>query len=247
MLACKAAVVKLGGSLITFKHVGESRVDNESLASVSRQLKSYLSLGGRLIAIVHGGGSFGHGIVERIISQKGSLNALDAPAIQQAMNTLSIEVLKTLISEGLHAVLHHPRSLCVAPLSCDFKPLIRDYEAGLIPVTHGDAIPTASGNLYILSGDWLAAEIAVATKADCLIYATRVEGVYGKDGKLLSVLKSIDNLGDMGVVDTTGAMKGKVREALRAASTVSRVVIVNGGKLLDALRGLNVGTRVEPA
>jgi isopentenyl phosphate kinase len=236
-------VVKLGGGLITFKEKPGS-VDWESLRLAAGQLSAYMREGGRLLAVVHGGGSFGHHEAMRAMEE--GFGAEAVARVQGAMNRLSAIVASALADAGIPVALHHARSICTYEWKCFFEPLKRDVELGLVPLTHGDAVPSPRGGV-ILGGDRLAVEIAVALGAECLIYASRVGGVYGRDGSLLRVVRDPEEVAPIGAPtgDVTGGMKAKVSEALRASMLgVRRVVIVGGSYILAALRGDEVGTRV---
>lgn len=244
-MTCETAVVKLGGSLVTIKEKPET-VDYDSLEMVANQLEEYVKLvGGRLYSIVHGGGSFGHHTVAQILSVKGVLEPSDASEIQGSMLRLAMEVARMLASKGLSPSLHPPHSFCVEPGHCSFQALARDVKSGLVPLTFGDAIPTGSG-VEIVSGDDLAVAIALGLRARCLVFATRVPGVLDTRGGLKPVVRSLDDFHDLGGRDATGGMRRKVEAALRASiAGVEHVYIVGGERLLDALKGMNVGTRVE--
>jgi len=242
---CRDAVVKIGGGLITVRDRPET-VDEEALRSVARQLADYVSSGGGLKAVVHGGGSFGHYRVVEALKGKDSLVASDAPAIQASMQRLSLAVAEALMGEGLKPSIHPPHTYCLRPGKCWYEVLARDYTLGLTPLTHGDVIPDGL-RLVVLSGDVIAANIAEALKAECLVYATRVPGVLDGDGRVVPLLTnaSIAGLAVEGY-NVTGGMKAKVEAALRASITVPRVIIVGGENLYRALMGEDVGTRVKP-
>ncbi len=243
MSACGRAVVKLGGGLITFKDKPLT-VDWKSLLSAAEQLSLYVRRGGTLLAVVHGGGSFGHYIASKVMA--GGIGPMEASLVQEAMDYLSLLVSSALRSYGLPASVHHPRSFCVGPHRCNFDVIERDIESGLVPVTHGDALPSREA-ASIVSGDWLAAEIAIRLGADCLVYAARSGGIYGRSGSLLSTLSSTDEIGPAPAAgaDVTGGIKAKVKEALRASrGGVRRVLIVGGPDIAPALLGEDRGTRV---
>ncbi|MCE4610753.1 MAG: hypothetical protein F7B17_02135 [Desulfurococcales archaeon] len=244
MSACRTSVVKLGGGAITFKD-RPFTLDWPSLSLASSQLAEYRKQGGVLVAIVHGGGSFGHYVASKIVEARASTTVM-VSKIQEAMDILSTLVTSALRGYGIPVTLHHPRSICIEPSRCDLTILKRDVEQGLVPVTHGDAL-MKEDKAIIISGDWLAAEIAVREGVDCLIYATRVGGVYGRGG---NILRSLSSEGEVIYVgsegrDVTGGIKIKVREALRASREgVRRVLITGVSDILPVLLGDDRGTLV---
>lgn len=243
---CRVAAVKLGGGAITFKSAPES-VDEDSLQAIAAAIASY-RLSGGTVALVHGGGSFGHYAVSRILSERGSLLAADASPVQLSMLRLSLRVLQALLSQGLRPTLHPPHSLCYTadPKSCSFEPLKRDLAAGLVPVSYGDAIP--EGKLTrIISGDDLLVEMASAIGADCVLFVIREEGVLDEEGKLMKTVSSLEGVKVIKKegFDVTGGIAKKVESALRAAERARNVRIVGAGLLQRALMGEDVGTRVK--
>lgn len=240
--ACGSAVVKFGGSAITVKSEPLT-VNWEALESLSEQAARYVASGGRLV-VVHGGGSFGHYMVEKLTAERGRLGPLEVSEIQRSMMTLSLAVISSLVSKGVPAVVHPPHTFCAGE-ACDYSPIKRDLEAGLVPVTYGDGV-LAGGRTIIISGDRLAAQVASFVRADCLVYASDVPGVLGPDGRPLRLVRPEDPIAELGVrgSDVTGGMRYKLREA---ASSTSRLVrIVHWRDVLRALQGEEVGTRVLP-
>ncbi|MGC9210019.1 MAG: isopentenyl phosphate kinase [Acidilobus sp.] len=240
-MTCRSAVVKLGGSAITIKSSPET-VNWEVLHEVSGALAEYVSSGGRL-ALVHGGGSFGHYAVSREAQKKGSLGPLEVAVVQREMLVLAIAVLNELIQAGVPATLHAAHSMCTSSESCDLTPMVRDYEMGLVPVTYGDAV-LRGGVGEIVSGDLLAARLATAISAECLIYASDVKGVIGPNGQVLKSVRPGDPIGNVksSGPDVTGGMTRKIRDA--ASSTARTVRIVRWDDLRAALKGEDVGTLV---
>jgi len=244
-MTCRTAVVKLGGGVITDKST-PGRVDYENLEEIALQLAEYRRSGG-LLVVVHGGGSFGHVEVARISREKGHLDSRDSSRVQTVMLELAVTVLKVLEEKGLNPTLHPPHTLCRSslPETCDISVIKRDLEEGLTPVIYGDAIPEKE-ETKIISGDDLAARIAVELKADCLVYIIREPGVLDEKGEVIPILTSLNQLKVKQTKwnDVTGGITRKIKTALEASKTVNNTIITNTEHLLEALRGKQVGTRV---
>ncbi|MGC9071405.1 MAG: isopentenyl phosphate kinase [Acidilobus sp.] len=240
-MTCRSAVVKLGGSAITVKSSPET-INWDVLQLVSRTLGSYVSSGGRL-AVVHGGGSFGHYAVAKLLQERGSLGPAEVAKVQREMLVLAMAVISELIDAGVPATLHAAHSMCVSSERCDVTPMVRDFESGLVPVTYGDTV-LRGGVGEIVSGDFLAARLATTISADCLIYASDVKGVIGPSGDVLKIVRPGDPIGGLKGrgLDVTGGMMRKIREA--ASTTTGIVRIVRWDELGAALRGEEVGTLV---
>ncbi|MCI4460554.1 MAG: isopentenyl phosphate kinase family protein [Acidilobus sp.] len=240
-LNCREAVVKLGGSAITVKSSPET-VNWESLSRVVSALASFVRSGGRLI-VVHGGGSFGHYAVDRLQRERGSLGPLEVAEVQRAMLVLAMAVISELTGAGVPATLHPAHTMCRSQTSCDLRPMVSDYEVGLVPVTYGDAV-LCCGRGEIVSGDYLASQLATLVNAECLIYVTDVKGVLGPDGSLLRQVRPGEPIGALrsSGPDVTGGISRKISEAASSAAKVVR--IVHWEDLDRALRGEEVGTLV---
>ncbi len=246
MEACKLSVVKLGGAALTFKSRRET-IDWGNLRLAASQLSQYRG-GGGLLVVVHGGGSFGHKTVVDILKSKGSLDPGDSSVIQESMLRLALEVVKVLKDAGLKPTLHPPHSICWGGSvgSCSLTVIERDLKLGLTPVTYGDSIPEEGGSA-IISGDDLAADIAVKLKADCLVFAIRAPGVLDSEGRVMPLVFSLNQVKvfESRGFDVTGGIRRKVESALRASEFVGNVRIVGLESLLEALLGGDVGTRVK--
>ena len=85
------------------------------------------------------------------------------------------------------------------------------------------------GETYNINADLVAGEIAAALGAEKLIHLTDVQGIKGKDGKLVSTLarKDAERLMKAGVID--GGMLPKVESARIAIAALNpdvRVIVV---------------------
>lgn len=242
-MTCKTVVAKLGGSVITVKDSPET-INWDSLDLVLDQVSGFTGSGGRM-ALVLGGGSFGHYVVSSILSKRGSLSIEDAPSIQLSMMKLGLAFLHRAVEKGIRATLHPPHTFCSVG-SCSFEPLARDLEAGLTPVTYGDAVP-GTGSVSIVSGDDLAVEISRRLSAECLFFVVDTGGVIGADGSVLVELDNVglvENRGRRKGWDVTGGMSRKIKAALQAPRT-TLVRIIGTSDLLSAIRGKPVGTLVK--
>lgn len=131
--------------------------------------------------------------------------------------------------------------------------IIAVLSAGYIPViAPGGFKPPAGHNdpvmLLNINGDVSASEIAVALKAERLIFLTDVPGVQDKEGRLLPRLSPAEarSLIESGVIK--GGMIPKVEACLRALSCVPSTQIVDGradGALVAAVERNSGGTTIS--
>jgi acetylglutamate kinase len=106
----------------------------------------------------------------------------------------------------------------------------------------------SSVQLLNINADVAASEIAVALMADRLVFLTNVPGVTDSEGRVIPRLSPEEAraLIESGVV--SGGMIPKVEACLRALSSVSTALIVDGrsaGALLAAVESDDNGTRIR--
>lgn len=108
----------------------------------------------------------------------------------------------------------------------------------------------ADGTAYHIDSDHVASELAVSLAAEKLIVMTNVDGVHGRDGKLVYVLRAAE--ADQLLAD--GIVQGDLRTRLTAALSAVRagvrsVHIIDGGVpsalLLEVLTNSGVGTALR--
>jgi isopentenyl phosphate kinase len=261
------AVVKLGGSVITDKRGDRPRIRRKVLARLAQELAA--APRGRLVGVIHGAGSFGHGPVLRSGIHKGVRTPTQRLAwaeIQVLQNELNAVVCRALISAGLPAVPHQASAAAVMDnrrLAHLDDSALRELGARhMIPVLFGVPAPDRTQGCSILSGDVLAPELARILGANLLVLGTDVDGVFTADPRqdpnakqLLRITphtwpKVADALGPATSKDVTGGMRGKVAELLHQAHQTgirARIVDINRpGRLAQALRGAKVGTLIAP-
>ncbi len=121
-------------------------------------------------------------------------------------------------------------------------------EHGMIPVIAPVGVGR-EGETYNINADLVAGEIAAALHAEKLIHLTDVQGIAGKDGRLISTLSRADaeRLIAEGVIE--GGMLPKVESALRALKGgTAKAHIVDGrvphAILLELFTREGVGTEI---
>ncbi|MEO0278631.1 MAG: acetylglutamate kinase, partial [candidate division WOR-3 bacterium] len=105
------------------------------------------------------------------------------------------------------------------------------------------------GISYNINADVVAAEIAIAVRAEKLIYMTDVDGLLDENGKLIPSIKysKLYELIDSGVIK--GGMIPKIKSCIKAIkSGVKKIHIVNGKVphclLLEIFTEKGIGTEI---
>lgn len=247
MASQRLVLLKLGGSVVTFKNQ-PLRFNQTATNRIGRVLASL----DYSLALVHGGGSFGHYYAAKHELSRITSNASrkGVAAAKAAMIELHSKILKSLQEAGLSPFTVSPVALIEASsrkwLKRHLALLIKDR---MIPVTYGDVLQD-EGGYRIVSGDTLMFEIAQLLKPSTVFFAMDEDGIYPDKSlsgapivelkadslvldKLLAGLKS-------SVLDATGGIVFKIQEARRIAELGIDVYFVNGLKperIVKALKG----------
>jgi isopentenyl phosphate kinase len=236
----KLALIKLGGSVITFKNRPLS-ANKSAINGISRAISSLKEIP---VVLVHGGGSFGHYWSVRfgMHTRPGNYDTHGISIVHESMITLNQIITSSMIKNGMN-----PYSVCAmslvsndTPLKAKINQLYDMAQAGVVPVTFGDVIHISNGKYSILSGDVIMTLVAKILSPSKVIFAVNTEGIYNnmEDKETIHEVKgsSIRTAGLLGLTenqtfaDITGGMRRKVEEALKISSTGVEVMIVNGLK-----------------
>ncbi len=249
-------VIKLGGSALTDKRkIYTPRIPIiESSAEQITAICKHFSL-----VLVHGAGSYGHIPVRKFKLEHGMKSA-------KQVKGLAATKFKLLEWESIldQAFLNH--GVPVTPfLASDFmvtrngriassklEPLAKWVQLGCVPFIGGDIVTDTTKGFSILSGDQIAAFVAIKFKATMLVYGIDVDGVFDANPKLNSQARLLKSLTPSAAArllskatsgtapDVTGGMAGKIKEAIRAARHRIPVYFVNLTKR-DRLRNMILG------
>lgn len=246
-------VIKLGGSVITRKDEPFSvRLDAvvRLADEISAFKNSHQNCG---LALVHGGGSFGHPIVEECIKAEGYIDQACFSRTSFYMDLLGHAVTEALLSSRLPVVRIPPRSICegVRHEDCNLGVVCRMVDSGLIPLLYGDVVSSREG-FKVISGDDIVWYLTKFLGVKKVVFVTDVNGVYDKnpkefsDARVLSemhVSEALRIAEFWSVRDVTGGMLSKLRKALMLGLKGVEVYVINGlipNNLLNALEGKKV-------
>jgi len=263
-LKSRPVILKLGGSVITEK----DKAFTPNLPAIKRLAEEISRAEVSPLVIVHGGGSYGHPVARTYKIAEGFTDysqLIGFSKTHEAMVSLNKIVVQNLLDEGLPAFGMAPSSFVVTKkgriqVFCE-EPLRRAIKTGLIPVLYGDAVLDVDRVFAILSGDQIAALLAVKMNAKRLIMGVDVDGLYDSDPKRDSSAHLIPHLtsgelqklkvkiGEAQVPDVTGGMLGKISELMAPVTHGIQTMIVNAlkpGNVYKALKGEEVvGTKIE--
>jgi isopentenyl phosphate kinase len=251
-------ILKIGGSVITDKN-GELAARTQEINRLAGEIQKADT---RNLAIVHGGGSFGHPPAQRYAIKDGFKQDSQKIGFSETHHVMT--VLNGLFMDSL--IWHNVPGVSVTPSSCLFTengrikhfedmPLKMLLKMGFIPVLYGDAVFDTKLGFTILSGDQIVATLAIRFGAKRIIIGVDVDGLCDADPKGERTAKIFEHLTleelkglrkrlnkPMGC-DVTGGMLGKISELVPAVEQNIRVDIVNATKpnlIYRVLRGEQV-------
>lgn len=256
----QSIVVKIGGSTL-----GSGDTTVEDLVALQNR--------GHLPVVVHGGGRLisewleARGVATRFV---GGLRVTDGPTLEVVVAVLAGLVNKELVSainalggravglSGVDGGFIEARAKSAdlgyvgEVVRVNLAPLEALLEAGYMPVVAPLGFQPPAGReekaiTLNINADSVAGEIALALKAERLIFLSDVEGVCDAEDRLLPRLapKEAQSLLASGVI--SGGMIPKVEAALRALSGGTRTQIVDGRQpraLLATTEGEGGGTLI---
>jgi len=236
------AIVKLGGSLITYKEKPLT-INLEAIDVISNALsKSEIPL-----ILVHGGGSFGHYFADKYgLSLKPSRASAEGVSKTKAsMLELNLKILSCLDKHGINPYPLPPSNFIELPVKAKRMLFLSLINYGLTPITYGDVL-LKSGGFYVLSGDEITRMLSEVLRPIRVIFLSNVDGIFidlSQPNSLIGDLKTEDltriQLKSIDM-DVTGGMMLKLKEAMRIAKNGIDVMFINGTKperIFKALKG----------
>ena len=258
--------MKLGGSALTDK----SRIYTPRISAIQNAAEQAAFIQRRAhLILVHGAGSFGHIPVKRYGLHRGFKGA-------GQIKGLAATKLKLLEWERILDTIFLKHDVPIVPFfasdlielkagriaRAELGPLRGWLRLGCVPMIGGDIVQDAEQGFSILSGDQLAAYLAIKLKARRLVFGVDVDGVFDSNPKLNSDARLLADMTPTvavhyatrstigAVADVTGGMAGKIRESVVAARhgiPVSFVSLTKRGRLRKAALGNHViGSRIQP-
>ncbi|MEM3072443.1 MAG: isopentenyl phosphate kinase [Candidatus Bathyarchaeia archaeon] len=234
-------IIKLGGSVITYKHVECS----PRLRFIKRICLEISKLKLPML-LIHGAGSYAHPIVREYGIHLGyrspeQLKAFTETCVQ--LRVLNNLILKELKKHDVPAAPIHPSSSMIMNegeiAEWNIAPLVGLLNIGLTPLLHGDVVYDRVKGFSIVSGDRLATYLAEVLRPSMVVFGCDVDGVYDFDPKSKSDVKLLPKITPSTYrelttafktpqgFDVTGGMKAKVEEAVKLAEKGVESVVIN--------------------
>lgn len=241
-------ILKLGGSVITYKYKMGASIRKALLAKIAREFKAILKHGSFDLIMVHGSGAAGHqmalkyglksGTGKNTRKWKGSFTIQNA---NQRMNLILTEIFA---KQGIRMVSMHTASTVVQDagkiIDLDLGKIQEALRQNCIPMLYGEMVFDRKLGMSICSGDAIVSYLAKKLGAEKVFFASDVNGIFtkdpfkNKDAELvekicLGKMKNGIKLSESHNVDVTDGIKGKIRKIKDLEKTaVKQVEIFNG-------------------
>lgn len=266
MVERELVLVKLGGSVVTYKESSIPRPRRNVIKHLAQEVKKVLEKGKYSLILVHGAGSFGHPLAKKYKLHKGMKTKeqkIGLGLTTQNMLRLNSLIMKELLEAGVPTVGIPPHALAKQSAgklkSFEYGIVEQFLDQGFVPVLFGDVVLDDQWGCSILSGDVIVPFLARKLGAKKAIFLSDVDGIFDSDpkrfpnarripeinaGNLKQVLESFHSQEGSGRADVTGEMQGKIL-AIRENLSGVTVYIVSGlrkGNLTRVLEGNSIGT-----
>lgn len=260
-------ILKIGGSVITDKFSKKPKVNFKNLKRIANEIASTYNPEKMSLILIHGAGSYGHVIVKKTGIAKGIRNKKQLEAFaqtQRLQNELNLIVTKYLIEESLPAFPFQASASASMKsgrlIKMDLSVIKGLLKLNMIPVLYGVPAYDIKQGCSILSGDQIASYLAKKLKAEKIIMASDVDGIFTADPKKDKKAKQIKEinrknfkevkkmLGGSTAVDVTGGMMGKILELIKTGKKGIPAQIIDATKkdnIKKAFLGKNVGTIIK--
>ncbi len=222
-----------------FSSEGGSGIEPESLEAVARQCNEVCQSGVEL-AVVVGGGNFIRGAT---FSKGGRIPRVTADYMGMLATVLNALALQ----ETMEALGQPTRVMSAFTISTVCEPFIRRRAIRHLEKGRAIILAAGTGNPFVTT-DTCAALRAVEIRADVLLKATKVDGIYDKDPKKHDDARKFDEITfdrvireDLKVMDT--AAFAMCREQKMPLVVFN---LMEPGNIARVLRGEAVGTRINP-
>lgn len=252
-------ILKIGGSVCTNKNEKTLKANSRRIKNIAREIRKALKKNKFELIIVHGGGSFGHNLVEKYKLKNGIRNEkqyIQATLVHESMRKLNEIILQELLKEKIKVLPFEALSLVKQEnkkiKSFYIENIKTALKKGFVPVIFGDIVLDTRLKVSVVSGDALIAFLAKKLKAKKVLFGTNVDGIFDNKNNVIKeinrknfskALKSIKTVKN----DVTGGMKGKLIEIVKNLKE-SKVLIFNMIKkknTFDVLNGKNIGTKIK--
>lgn len=241
-------ILKIGGSIATYKNRQGISIRKSLLQKIAKSIKKVKDTHDFNLILIHGAGAAGHQLAKKYALDEGTKNdqnkmygALLSRVANQKLNTLLMEIF---IANGLPTTSINTASVIIQKnkhLSEVNTSLIKEsLRQNCIPLLYGEMVFDKTLGMTICSGDVIAPYLAKEFKAQRLLFASDINGLYTKDPHLHAEAKLITEINIKDIkkqsaltgshnVDMSGGLMGKIKNlSVMRCSPLQSVELFNG-------------------
>jgi len=242
-------ILKIGGSVATFKDQPGFSVQTKLLKKIARSIKKALDKKDFDLILINGAGAAGHQLAAEhnhkngTLTEKSFLGALESRIVNQKLN---LAITKIFNKEGLRSTTIHTASVVTFSnnklLSLNSKIIKEALKQKCIPALYGEMVFDKKLGMAICSGDVIASYLSKKLEATKIFFASDIDGICDQDphtNKNTNLIKEINikninkelKITGSHNIDTTGGLLGKIKNiAVSNHSRLKAVEIFNGFK-----------------
>ena len=233
-LRYRRVIIKLSGEALSGKE-GGSGIDTATLKATAAELAEVHATGVQ-IGLVVGGGNIFRGL-------RGASEGMDR-AQSDYMGMLATVINALALQDALERCGVKTRVMTAIEIKAIAEPYIRRRAIRHLDRGHAVVFAAGTGNPYF-STDTAAALRAMEIHADCLLKATKVDGVFDRDPRRFPDAKLLDNVSyDRFLNDHLGVMDSTAVALCRENGLPIRVFRMARGNIRSVCHGDLVGTSV---
>lgn len=256
-------LLKIGGSVITDKKI-PYKAKRKTIERLAKEIKEARKKRKFSLIIGHGSGSFGHTSAKIYKTFEGCKTKKDffgLCVVQNDAAKLNRILVDIFLKEGLRVFSVQPSAILIMKRDKLFnlypKVIEKLLEKEIIPVVYGDAVLDLEKGCTIVSTERVLSFLAKKLGAKRIIFGTKEEGVYIKEGRSKKIISEINRNNWQEIkkhifssegIDVTGGMFHKVEEAVQLSKLGFEVEIISEsapGSLKKSLLGKKVGTIIK--
>jgi isopentenyl phosphate kinase len=242
MTAPPFLILKIGGSLFSDKKQ-HRHIDKRTVQKFARLVAGLAQHAPGQIALVVGGGSFGHGAV-RNADAADSFSVLDLTEANFSQKWIWTQALRVQGTAAIPLQLTSMCTLSAGKLILYGNILHHCLALGIVPVLSGDCLIGSDGALHVLGSDRVPeALLQVTAKPVRIVALTGTPGIARGDGNP-EILREVDadfpqlafeSLWKAPEYDTTEGMKGKLQALVDMARQGAECFVMKGNSEVDSL------------
>lgn len=240
-------ILKIGGSVATFKNLPGFSVQEKLLKKIAKSIKKSLSQKKFDLILLHGAGAGGHQLAQKYNLKKGALTekslygSLESRIVNQKLNLAITEIF---LKEGLKIATVHTASAVIYKNNkfkkINYEIIVETLKQGCIPMLYGEMVFDEKLKMAICSGDVIVAHLSKKLKVKKIFFASDINGIFTEDPHLnkkaklieeieLNKIKEKSKIGKSHNTDTTGGLLGKIKNIAQSNnSNLETVEIFNG-------------------